>query len=126
MDALMQMIAVGWPLGLAGFILGDNPPGAAASRGWLVMLDHQNLEGGDASIDKIRQRRPSPPVDEANGEMPQNIYDMRANAFFKYAGQLGPHPRQDGGGGKQAVDFGWSSWVHSGSGPVALPWSKTT
>ena len=97
------------------FILCDHAPGAATSRWRLVMLDNQNLEGGDAAIDKVGQRRPGPPVDQADREVAKQVYDMRADALFQHPGQFRANTRQHGRRGEQAIDFGRASWMHDRS-----------
>ena len=97
----------------AAVILGDHPPGTTASRGWLVMLDDKNLEGGDAAVNKVSQRRPCAPVDQPDGKVAQQVYHMRADALLKNPCQLWPHAGQHRGCGEQAIDFSGASWMHA-------------
>ena len=98
------------------FILGDDAPGPPGPRRWTVMFHDKDFEGGSAAVDNVIQCRAGAPVDQSHGKVAQQVYDMRADTFFKDAGQFRAHTRQDGGGGKQTKDFcrtfrmhGWSS-----------------
>jgi methionyl-tRNA synthetase len=64
------------------FILADDPPRTARSRRGFVMFDNKNIKGGNAAIGNIAQRRAGAAVNQADGKMPQNINDMRANPLF--------------------------------------------
>ena len=76
------------------------------------MLDHQNLEGGDAAIHDSGKGWPGPPVNQSDRQMAQQVDDMCANAFLKNAGEFRPDAGKNRRGGKEAEDFCWSFRVH--------------
>ena len=72
----------------ASIILAKHPVGTARATWWAVMLDDQNFNGGNSAINYRIQRRALPPVNKADGQVPQYINHITANTFFKNSGKL--------------------------------------
>ena len=109
----------------AGLVLGNDAPRAAGAGRRLVMFDHQDLEGGNAAVCYLTQRRARAPVDQTDGKMAQQVDDMCADAFLDCCGQFGTYAGKHRSGGKQAKNFGRASGVHALCGPGRLV-PKTT
>ena len=72
-------------LQLARLILAHHTPRAAHPTRRLVMLDHQHVKGRHRAIGNLIQRWPGAAVNQANGQMSQNINHMFANPLFQNA-----------------------------------------
>ena len=99
-------------LQLSRLVLAQHAPGAAHAARRLVMLDHQHIKGRHRAIFNLVQRRPGAAVDQADGQVPQDINHMRANPLFQNAGQLCANTRQRCRRGKQRKNLLGAFWVH--------------
>ena len=102
--------------------LGHHPPGAAAPRWWLVMGHDRDFHGDDGPVFNRCHRWPLGPVNHACGQVPQQVDDMIAHAFFQQPRHLvanaGQH-RQPGE--KPEQFFGSGELLKSGRVHDGLP-----